>query len=179
MQNKEQQLRQRWIDRYVRALDQGDADALEAVLDATLDDPELSAALDEIHQTYLEEAGIPTASDTAHTVARLAHQHLAAVAAQEERQAASPTVGEVAALLMAERQVAPQDEAVNRALLQIDRPLPLDLTVPTLATLFAEIGVRASRHYLRAFKDKALWLEMSRSENRLRLAAREQDRRRP
>ena len=47
---QEQQRREWWIHRYVQAFDRGDAAGLEAVLDAALSDPELSAAIDEIAQ---------------------------------------------------------------------------------------------------------------------------------
>ena len=54
-----QQMREWWIHRYVQAFDRGDAEGIEAVLDAALSDPDLSAAIDEINLGYLEEAGIP------------------------------------------------------------------------------------------------------------------------
>ena len=55
---------------------------IEAVLDAALSDPDLSAAIDEINLAYLEEAGIPAFANAAQTVADLAQKHLAGAAEQ-------------------------------------------------------------------------------------------------
>jgi hypothetical protein len=170
-------MREWWIHRYVQAFDRGDAEGIEAVLDAALSDPELSAAIDEINLTYLEEAGIPAFSKAAQTVADLAQKHLAGAAEQQERMASAPTVGEVAAQLQAQRLVYPEDEAINRRLLHSQRLRPLELTVRNLTALFAELGFEAGKRYVRAFKDAAIWLEISRSQSQLKLAAREENRR--
>ena len=175
MKNKNnQQMREWWIHRYVQAFDRGDAEGIEAVLDAALRDPELSAAIDEINLEYLEEAGIPAFSNAARTVADLAQKHLAGLADQQERMTSAPTIGEVAAQLQAQRLVHPEDEAINRLLLHSPRLIPLELTVGNLTMLFAELGYEASKRYVRAFKDAAIWLGMSRSQSQIKLAAREE-----
>jgi hypothetical protein len=175
-QNKEQ-MRERWIHRYVQALDRGDAESIEAVLEAALEDLELSEAIDNINLAYLEEVGVPAFSNAAQTVRELAQKHLASPAAQQERMAFVPTIGEVAAQLQVQRLVHPEDENINSRLLQNQRPIPLDLTTNNLLDLFAELGVHAGRRYVRAFKDTAIWLDMSRNHSQIKIAAREQNRR--
>jgi hypothetical protein len=174
MQSKNnQQMREQWIHSYVQALDRGDAGGIEAALNAALSDPELSEAIDEVNLHYLEEAGISAFSMAAQTVANLAQKHLAGAAEQQERMASAPTVGEVAAQLQAQRLVYPEDEAINRCLIRSQRPIPLELTVRNLTALFAELGLEAGKRYVRAFKDAAIWLDISRSQSQLKLAARE------
>jgi len=172
-----QQMREWLIHRYVQAFDHGDAEGIEAVLDAALRDPELSAAIDEINLAYLEEAEIPAFSNAAQTVADLAQKHLAGAAEQQERMASAPTVGEVAAQLQAQRLVHPADEAINRSLLQSQRPIPIELTGSNLTALLVELGFEASKRYVRVFKDTAIWLGISRSQSQIKLAAREEHRR--
>ena len=178
MKNKyEQQRCEWWIHRYVQAFDRGDAEGLEAVLDAALSDPELSTAIDEINLAYLEEAGIPAFSKAVQKVTDLAQKHLAGAAEQQERRVSTPTVGEVAAQLQVQRLVHPEDEVINRSLLLSQRPIPLELTVSTLTALFAELGFEADKRYVRAFKVVAIWLDISQSQSQLKLAARKANRR--
>jgi hypothetical protein len=172
-----QQMREQWIHRYVQALDRGDAEGIAEALDAALSDPELSEAIDEINLTYLEEAGIPAFSNAAQTVADLAQKHLAGATEQQQRMASTPTIGEVAAQLQAQRLVHPDDDVLNSHLLQSQRPIPLEVTVRNLTALLAELGFEASKRYVRVFKDAAIWLDMSRSQSQIKLAARAQNHR--
>lgn len=57
--------REKLIYQYVTALDEGDLDAIDPVLEAAREDPELEQAIAEINLAYLEEEGIaPPRSDT-------------------------------------------------------------------------------------------------------------------
>lgn len=170
-----QRLRDRHLYRYVQALDRADANGLAAVLDAALDDPDLSAAIEEIHQAMMEEA--ETVAETpGQTVARLAEQHLGAAARRQEQQKAPLTVGDAAAHLKAQRRVPTGAEDVNNRLIQNTRSLPPGLTVPMLRRLLAEGGMELGKAHLRALRDAALELARPRSAAAYRLAAREEDR---
>lgn len=170
-----QRLRDRHLYRYVQALDRADPDALANVLEAALDDPDLSTAIEEIHQAVLEEAeaSIETAGQT---VARLAEHHLGAAARQQNRQEASLTLGDVAAHLKAQRRVSAAATVANDRLIQNTHPLPLGLTVPMLRRLLAEQDIELDKVHLRALRDAALELSRISSATSYRLAARKENR---
>lgn len=165
--------REQLIFRYIRALDQDDDDAIASVLEAALEDPELASILDEVDCALLEEAGFPSAVDKA-TVAALAERHLGGL---DESTPAPLTVGHVAARLKDRNRVPVGAEAINEQLLTCAELVPSILTVAVVENMLHRLGAAAYPGYVRAFRNEAVRLAMSRSQGPARIAAR--SRRRP
>ena len=70
------QARDQAIDRYMQALDQGDIDTVEAILNQAAYDPELDRLLHEVHIALYVEDGLDTFVTNAEQVRSLARQHL-------------------------------------------------------------------------------------------------------
>src|SRR6266511_2742759 len=97
------------IDRYIQALDQGDIDTVEAILDQAASDPVLDRLIHEVNAALYVQDGLDTFVTDAEQVRTLARQHLQSAFANEaeiEAVIERPlTVGDVVARLQADRQI--------------------------------------------------------------------------
>ena len=151
--------------RYIRALDEGDADGLTSVLDAALRDEELSRLLDEVDTFWAQEQGISPVGEQVELVRELARRHFSA--AFEAPETPAPlTVADVAAKLHA-------DWRANSAIARADREaaqklLNAQLLVPaTLARFDAlaeevstRFSIQASDRFWQKFKNAAIALTL-------------------
>lgn len=171
-------MRELLLDRYVLALDEGDAEktaaALEAVYEVAFDDPEVDRLIGEITRAYREEQKLTPLDADANLVRRLLREHVPSAFTNFEHLKRSLTVGEVAGWLQAQGRVPPGDEKTNRSLLGNSTPLPKLLISQRVKQLAAELGVTASQFYWRIFRDAAITMGIARSNSQVKLAAREQ-----
>jgi|SRR5438132_3961104 len=176
------QARDQAIDRYMQALDQGDIDTVEAILNQAAYDPELDRLLHEVHIALYVEDGLDTFVTNAEQVRSLARQHLRSAFVDEaevEAMIERPlTVGDVVARLQANRQLALPDQEASRQLLGSGIELPDELTTRTISELARRLGVAASEQFWRVFREAAIMLGLGYSQAQAHLAAAREQRRR-
>jgi hypothetical protein len=164
---------ERAVERYVRAVDDGDLDAISAVLEEAVESPELDRVIAEINLALQDEEQLAPLSSTANLVRDLVRQHFHSAFGSKED--LSPvTVGEVAARLQVERTVPSSDQLVNNSLLGNLAPVPTWLGIKEVRQLASDLGVAASEKYWRLFRDTAIMLGMRHSHYQAQLAAREE-----
>lgn len=175
------QERDQAIDHYMQALDQGDIDTVEAILDQAAYDPELDRLLHEVNTALYVEDGLDTFVTNAERVRSLARQHLQSAFADAEVEAMIErplTVSDVVARLQANRQIAPLDQEASRQLLGSGVELPDEITTRTISELARCIGVAASEQFWRVFREAAIMLGLGHSHAQAHLAAAREQRRR-
>jgi hypothetical protein len=170
------------INRYIQALDQGDIDTIEAILDQAASDPVLDRLIHEVNAALYVEDGLDTFETDAEQVRTLARKHLQSAflnAVEAEAVIERPlTVGDVVARLQADRQIALPDQEASRMLLGSGEELPDEITTRTIRELGRRLGVTASERFWRVFREAAIMLGLSHSHAQAHLAAaREQPRR--
>lgn len=168
--------REKLIYRYIQAMDRGDVEEIAAVLEAALDDPELDRIITEIDLAYQEEEQLTPIAQDAELVRKLIREHLSSAFQTEESDDKPLTVGEVAARLKADRKVPEADEETNRLLLTSSKSIPTWLSGKAIKKLAEELGVTASKHFWRVFKDTAITLNMGRSHSQAQLLAAREER---
>lgn len=171
--DKEIELRDRALHRYITALEQGDMDGVAAILEIALDDPELDELISEVNQAYQEEEGLTPTAEDAKLVRKLLHKNFASAFDDEEAKVKPLEVKEVAAHLESNRRVPPADEEANRSLRDVHVALPRRLGRREMEGLKEELRAKASDRFWRRFKDAAIMMEIGRANDPSRLAARE------
>lgn len=150
--------------RYIRALDEGDGDALSAVLDAALRDEELSRLLDEVNTFWAQEQEVSPASPQVELVRQLAERHFPA--AFEAPETPAPlTVADVAAKLhaawRANAAIARADREVAQKLLGVNLLVPVTARFEALAReISAQFSLEASDRFWLKFKNAAISLTL-------------------
>lgn len=160
--------------RYLEALERDDHAALDALWGAATADPDLLAAIRDIHAGLAEEQNRETGEQLARRVAAAAEQHL--TAGEVLRPAAGPvTVADVADELFRhtpDRLPAAAHE-LNERLRSARDPLPADLGLSNFATWAEQKYGAAPAAYWKAFREAAVKLELRRAaEVEYQLAAR-------
>lgn len=162
--------RDRMILHYVRALDSGNAEELEIILEAALTDPELDQAIEEINCAYQDELQISSTATDAQVIQALVRKHFPSTF-DDDLEDQPLTVGEIAARLQADRRVPLPDQETNRRLLTSKEFLPAWLSIQAIQQLAKQLKVQASDRYWRNFRDVAITLGMGRGHNQAQLAA--------
>ncbi|MFN3650411.1 MAG: hypothetical protein ACK47B_12610 [Armatimonadota bacterium] len=166
--------RERLAYRYVRALDRGDLEDVEAVLEAAMDDPLLSHALSEIDLAYQDELSLVPAPADVRLVRELLRKHFNSAGSDEaeEELAEEPlTVSDVAVRLQHEKRVPAGDREANRRLLGSHLVVPGFLNLEAVRQLARETGVEASERFWRLFRETAIMLGIGRSHQQSQMAA--------
>jgi hypothetical protein len=164
-------IRERAVDRYVRALDAGNFEEITAVLLLAESDAELDRRIAEVNQAYGEELGLAATAQDTETVRDLLRQYLPS--AFEETETDAPiTVSEVAARLVAENSLPEPDRETGRRLLNIQVTLPDWLSLPEIRKLGERLRIKASDRFWRAFREVALQMSMGRSQTQMAAARR-------
>lgn len=176
--NREIELRDRALHRYITALERGDMDGVAAILEIALDDPELDELISEVNQAYQEEEGLTPTADEAKLVRKLLQKNFASAFEDEEAKIEPLEVKEVAARLESDRRVPSADQEANRSLRDIHIVLPRRLGRQEMEGLKKGLHVEASERFWRRFKDTAIMMEIGRANDPSRLAAREERARR-
>jgi hypothetical protein len=174
--------RDQTIDRYLQALDQGDIDTIETILDQAASDPALDRLIHEVNVALYVEDGLDAFVTDAEKVRTLARQHLRSAFVDETEVEAiiecPLTVGDVVARLQADRQIALSDQEASRTLLGSGVELPDEITTRTISELARCIGVAASEQFWRVFRETAIMLGLGHSNAQAHLAAAREQRRR-
>jgi hypothetical protein len=169
------------IDRYIQALDQGDIDTVEAILNQAASDPVLDRLIHEVNTALYVEDGLDSFVTDAEQVRTLARQYLQSAFANEaeiEPVIERPLmVGDVVARLEADRQIALPDQEASRMLLGSVEKLPDEITTRTIRELAGRLGVAASEQFWRVFREAAIMLGLSHSHAQAHLAAAREQRR--
>jgi hypothetical protein len=160
--------------RYLDALERDDFAAMEAVWQLAAADPELDAALREVHAGLIEEQSTVAAAAARAALTAAVETHLPS--AEVVRPAAGPvTVADVADDLFRHTpdRLPAEAHLLNQRLRASREPLPTDLGLAKL-TAWAEARFGpAPAEYWRAFRQAAVKLELRRAaEAEYQLAAR-------
>lgn len=171
-------LLERSIARYVRALDAGNLDEIAAVLEIAEGNAELDRIIGEINWSYAEELGLSAATLESEQVRDLLHEHFPS-AFDETDEIPPLTVGEVAAHLVANRQVSPAEQENILKLLRVHMPLPTWLSLPEIRKLSQQLSVSLSDRLLKAFREAAIQMSMGRGQAQMAATRRKSYRRYP
>ncbi|NMG18572.1 hypothetical protein [Brasilonema bromeliae] len=181
--NQQPYSREKAIQLYVQALDEGDMEVVAQILDIACDDPELEKIITEINLAYQEEEQITPIATDAEIIRNLLHKHLHSgfeiIQEQEkplifediDEEEKSVTVGDVVKRLQDINRVPSADKEIINKLLDSSVPLPVKLSIQAVRQLAAELRINTSERFLNMFRDTAITLSMGRSHNRAQLAA--------
>lgn len=164
--------RERALYIYSRALEEGDFDVMARIHELAERDPVLErqlAELEEAEAAHLPELAL---SEDAELVRGLLQRYL--TAAEDPVEPAPLTVGEVAGKLLLERRVAPKDAAALAQLQGQAAEVPARLGLSAVRRLGEGLGVGASEHFWRLFREAALLLGVGHSRQEGFAAARRQ-----
>jgi hypothetical protein len=161
--------------RYLDALDAGDANALAELWEQAAGNPELEQVLNELTDGLaIEENPTPSWETDAARVRTVLREHLPS-AFPVEADPPALTVRDVAARLQADSALgvrwSASDRAANSRLLADTTPVPDELGLPHFEKWQTSLGVSASPHYWRAFRQAAVLLAMGRCQQVGELAA--------
>ncbi|HTU18016.1 MAG TPA: hypothetical protein VMG10_08125 [Gemmataceae bacterium] len=161
--------------RYLDALDAGDVTVLAELWEQAALNPRLEQVLGELTDGLaIEEGPSPQWEHDAERVRGLLRKHLPS-GFREETEPPPLTVRDVAARLQADNalgaRLTPEDRAANSRLLADTTPIPDELGLSHFDKWQTTLGVRASAHYWRAFRQAAVLLTMGRCQRAGELAA--------
>ena len=160
--------------RYLDALDAGDAGALADLWEQASANPELERVLSELTDGLAAEEGASFWQEDAARVRTLLSEHLPSAFTLS----ADPpplTIRDVAARLQSDSALGARltsaDRLANAQLLADSTPVPDELGLPQFEKWQATLGIRASGHYWRSFRQAAVLLTMGRCQRTAQLAA--------
>lgn len=161
--------------RYLDALDCGDVVALAEMWEQAAVEPQLEQVLSELTDGIAAEEGLDAAwRADAERVRGLLREHLPS-GFREPDDLPPLTVRDVAARLQADSALGARfhasDRAENNRLLADTTPIPEELGLPHFEKWKTTLGITASPHYWRAFRQAAVLLAMGRCQQAGELAA--------
>ncbi len=161
--------------RYLDALDAGDVAALAELWEQAVGNPQLEQVLGELTDGLAVEEDLdPAWRADAEQVRSLLRAHLPS-AFPVESELPPLIVGDVAARLQADSALGARfqaaDRVANSRLLADTTPLPDELGLPHFEKWKTTLGINASPHYWRAFRQAAVLLAMGRCQQAGELAA--------
>jgi hypothetical protein len=167
-----------WVEtalRYLDALDAGDVATLAELWEQAAVHPQLEQVLGELTDGLAIEEGLdPAWKADAQRVRVLLREHLPS-AFRAETELPQLTVGDVAARLQADAilgaRLSTADKAANSRLRADSTPLPENLGLPHFEKWKTALGISASSHYWRAFRQAAVLMSMGRCQQAGELAA--------
>src|SRR5581483_1526413 len=156
--------RERALHVYAAALLQGDLETMGRILRLAEEDPVLARQVEELEAE--DEARFPelALAGDAEEVRRLLLQHLPSAQGTDDPEPPALTVGDVVSKLLVERRVAPADQAAAEALRRKDVPVPARVGWKDVRRLGQALGVQASEAFWRCFREAALLLGLSQSQ---------------
>jgi len=174
---QEHQLREKTLYRYMDAFERGDFESMSHILEQAEQDPELEQMIWEVQTTYLIEQEVERQENDAELVRQILHKHLPSgwVTPQEVEEIPPLTVSDVIARMQADEAVKGSlKHELNTVVQQLQQstvPLPRNLGLQGIRTLFAQFGLEASRHLQKLFSETALFLSAGRAQGIAQLAA--------
>jgi hypothetical protein len=157
---------------YVAALERGDFEAIAAILEKALADPELDRRFASIDLVFHAEAGLQSPEEQARAVRELLVRHFPS-AIPETEESDALTIGMVAMRLAEEARgsLSPGDRLANLHLIERTDSLESPVTSEVVARLSAATNVAASQRYWEQFRRMAAKLAIARQHGAVELAA--------
>jgi hypothetical protein len=159
---------------YTSALERGDFETVEMILEQAVHDADLERMICEIHEVIAEVGNDAWEQDAA-TVRGLVHEHLLSGVRVKAKDLPPLTVSDVCAKLQMETSVIGKESAevasLTERLRQVSDPLPDELTRRGLRQLFAQLGTSVSEHVQELFREAAISLSMIREQGMTRMTA--------
>jgi hypothetical protein len=174
---RESLLREKALYRYMDAFERGDFENMSRILQQAERDPELEELIWGVQTAYLIEHEAERQENDIALVLQLLQKHLpSGLAADEGIEEIPPlTVSDVAARMQADGAVeGPLNQELHGVVQQLRRStiaLPSNLGLQGIRTLFAGLGVRASKRMQKLFSETALYLSAGRAQGIAQLAA--------
>jgi hypothetical protein len=169
--------RERAFYRYMDAFEHGDFENMARILQQAESDPELEEMIWEVQTAYLIEQEADRQENDRVLVRELLQKHLPSglATAQVVEEIPPLTVSDVVARMQADEVVKgplkQELQGVVQQLRQSRVPLPHNLGLRGIATLFAGLGVRASKQMQKLFSETALFLSAGRAQGMAQMAA--------
>lgn len=174
---RESLLREKALYSYMDAFERGDFESMARILQQAEHDPTLEEMIWEVQTAYLVEQEAERQENDRALVWRLLQKHLPSglVAVEGIEEIPPLTVSDVAARMQADGVVeGPLDQEIRGVVQQLRQssiPLPSNLGLQGIRTLFARLGVRASKRMQKLFSETALYLSAGRAQGIAQLAA--------
>ena len=152
----------RWmIYQYIQALDSGDIDHIEYILQMAQHDAELDRVISEVNEEYASELGLTPLVQTSVKVQELLEKYFT----QEEVvvDVQPLTVGDVAARMTGDQELSKTHREMGKSLLNNPLVLPEWLSLQAIRQIGAKLRL-ADERFLRAFRDTALQMMMGRGQ---------------
>ena len=160
--------------RYLDALDAGDLETVAAMWEEAADDPRLESLLCDLDEGVAQELGLDEPfRDTAARVVDMARRSFPG-AFPNDTPPTPLTASDIARRLESEPIFArsgPADRLAHARLLMESAGPPEPLGQPNVDRWFDHLGIVASPHYRRAFRDVASRMKLARGQQESRLAA--------
>lgn len=171
MSHEELLRRERALLRYYIAASSGDMDGVCRVLSEAEHDPVLQRQILEMEDALTDEEAKEAveARDRA-IVIELLDRYLSS---RPEEPPGSLTVGVVVSRMQGDRSVSATDRAAAQMLQSSGEPLPSNLSVRAARELLSRLGAVVSDRFQRAFRDTALLLGLSTSQEQAAFARRQ------
>lgn len=169
--------REKALHRYMDAFERNDFEAMSQVLTQAEQDADLETLIWEVHAAYAAEEEYEQREHEAEQVRQLLRQHLPSGLETPLTLEEMPplTVSDVIARMQADEAVrgSVKQELLNVAqrLRQSNQVLPEQLGLHGVRTLFAQLGVQASKQLQKLFSQTALFLTSGRQQGMAQLAA--------
>ena len=152
----------RWmINQYIHALDSGDLDNIEQILQTAQHDAELDRLIGKINEEYASELGLTPLAKTSLKVQEFLEKYFT----QEEMAVdLQPlTVGDVAARMTGDQELPKAHRELGKSLINNPLVLPEWLSLQAVRQIGAKL-ILFDERFLRAFGDSALLLMMGRGQ---------------
>jgi hypothetical protein len=173
----QQLAREKALYLYINALERGDSDKMDTVLQQAMYDPLLEEMIMEAHEYYLAEEKVKLREEDFAKILDLVVHYLPSGIPEEEEAIAIPplTIGDVFDKLREDkniqRSMKQELQQINAKLAQANVPLPENLAVKSVYRLFEQFGVVVSAKLQKLFREKAIFLSMTRQQGIAQLAA--------
>lgn len=174
---QESLMRERTLYRYMDAFERGDFENMARILHQAERDPELEEMIWEVQTAYLIEQEAERQENDIALVRQLLHKHLPSglSATQIVEEIPPLTVSDVVARMQADEALkGPLKQELHEVVQQLRQsalPLPTNLGLQAIRTLFARLGIHASKQMQKLFSETALFLSAGRAQGMAQLAA--------
>jgi hypothetical protein len=173
----QQLAREKTLYLYINAFERGDSDKMDAVLQQAMYDPLLEEMIMEAHEYYLAEGKAKLREEDFAKILDLVVRYLPSGIPDGEAAIAIPplTIGDVFNKLQEDKSIQgsmkQEVQQINAKLVQADVPLPENLAMKSVYRLFEQLGVVVSTKLQKLFREKAIFLSMTRQQGIAQLAA--------
>src|SRR5258708_31375264 len=174
---QQQLIREKALSSYMDAFERGDFEGMAHVLEQAKQDPELEHLIWEVHAAYQAEEGIERREHDGELVHQLLRRHLPSgwETTQSIEEIPPLTVSDVIARMQAEEAakgtIKQELNTVVQRLRQSTMPLPRNLGLQGIRTLFSQLGLQTSKQLQKLFSETALFLSAGREQGMAHLAA--------